>query len=88
MRHAEILSVLKKALEEEKSLLASPSYFCAACGDTERVKKSSGRRKVTTSSSRNVYSLLESIIGNKISERNLQVDVPQLMEAFFQFCIS
>ena len=66
--------------------MASPSYFCAACGDTERVKKSSGRRKVTTSSSRNVYSLLESIIGNKISERNLQVDVPQLMEETAYMC--
>ena len=66
--------------------MASPSYFCAACGDTERVKKSSGRRKVTTSSSRNVYSLLESIIGNKISERNLQVDVAQLMEETAYMC--
>ena len=65
--------------------MAPPSYFCAACGDTERVKRSSGRRKVTTSSSRNVYSLLESI-GNKISERNLQVDVPQLMEETAYMC--
>ena len=52
-----------------KMVSTDRSFLCAGCGDTERMKKSKGRRKVNAHSSERVFTLLKSIITCEL-ERN------------------
>ena len=53
------------------------SFFSSACGETERIQNSSGRRKLNNSM--DVYKLLESVLANKVAQKNTQLDFEHLM---------
>ena len=46
-------------------------FTCSACGETERVQSSSGRRRLNNSSMDGVYELLESILANEVAQKNI-----------------
>jgi len=65
------------------------SFMCAACGDTDKVKLSTGRRKLnTTPVSRDVYIVLKSIITNKLAENeaNQQVNLAVVLNQATHMC--
>ena len=61
-------------------------FVCSACGETERVQSSSGRRRLDNSSMDGVYELLESILANKVAQKNIQLDFEHLMNQAAYMC--
>ena len=61
-------------------------FVCLACGETERVQSSSGRRRLDNSSMDGVYELLESILANKVTQKNIQLDFEHLMNQAAYMC--
>ena len=66
--------------------------FCAACGDLERVRNASNRRKLgsTNTSSRRIYPLWKSLLMNEMMKdcyHQYQNDVDHLLQQEFLMCI-
>ena len=62
------------------------SFFCAGCGETQRVKESKGRRKINSSSSERVFTLLKSLITCELDRRGSEEDVDVLMQHATYMC--
>ena len=52
----------------------------------ERVQSSSERRRLNNSSMDGVYELLESILANKVAQKNIQLDFEHLMNQAAYMC--
>lgn len=62
------------------------SFFCAGCGETERVKESKGRRKINSGSSERVFTLLKSVVTCELERRGSEEDVDVLMQQTTHMC--